>query len=358
MVKKILVDGIMHLGDIMISASVFPILRKHYPSAEIVFLTIANLAPAAALIEGVDRVIPYEYKSGGGVKGVWVMARKLRKEHFDIGISLDPRERVTLMKWLAGIPLRVTLEEALGWQLKWERWFYHQDISLAGWNVRERLMAESFQEAMRRFCHDDGDMFLFPKFKPSSLSVKCKVDNLLTKAKQKGHTERCIALCVSTSGDNRCKDWPVGRFAELADRLAEDGAQLIFTGIKEHQERIEKIVGEMSHPEAVLNVAGQTSLVELVELFRQVDMLISLDTGTAHFAALAGCGVLTIFSFNSPEVYGAAARFSRTVSAKVPCSGKYVCKGPGVCDKDDCYRLITVDMVYDSAKELLAEIKR
>lgn len=357
MVKKILVDGIMHLGDIMISASVFPILRKHYPDAEIVYLTVAKLASAAALIDGVDRVIPYEYKSGGGVKGVWNMARKLRKEHFDIGISLDPRERVTLMKWLAGIPLRVTLEEALGWQLKWERWFYHQDISLAGWNVRERLMAESFQEAMRRFCHDDDKTFVFPKFKDSPAEVKRKVNGLLMGTTPKVSGDIRVAFCVSTSGDNRKKDWPVERFAELADRLAEDGAQLIFTGIKEHQERIEKIIEEMRYPEAVINVAGQTGLIELVELFRQVDLLISLDTGTAHFAALAGCGVLTIFSFNSPEVYGAAAKFSRMVSAHVPCSGKYVCEKPGLCDKDDCYRLITVDMVYGAAKTLLSEIR-
>jgi len=29
--KKIFVDGIMHLGDMIMSASVFPILKKHIP---------------------------------------------------------------------------------------------------------------------------------------------------------------------------------------------------------------------------------------------------------------------------------------------------------------------------------------
>ena len=64
----------MHLGDIMIAASVFPVLKKHHPDAEITFLTQAPLASAAELIDGIDRVIPYEYKSGGGVLGVWEMA--------------------------------------------------------------------------------------------------------------------------------------------------------------------------------------------------------------------------------------------------------------------------------------------
>lgn len=52
-----------------------------------------------------------------------------------------------------------------------------------------------------------------------------------------------VALCVSTTGDKIKKDWPAECFAELADRLIEDGVQLIFTGVNEHQEKIRKIVG-------------------------------------------------------------------------------------------------------------------
>ena len=53
---KILVDGLMHVGDILISSSVFPVLKKAYPDAKITYLTYGNLCAAAQMIEGVDDV--------------------------------------------------------------------------------------------------------------------------------------------------------------------------------------------------------------------------------------------------------------------------------------------------------------
>ena len=102
---KILVDGLMHVGDILIASSVLPVLKKAYPESRITYLTYGNLCAAAQMLEGVDDVYAYDYKSGGGfLQGIRV-ARELRKRHYDIGISLDPRERITLIKWGARIPV-------------------------------------------------------------------------------------------------------------------------------------------------------------------------------------------------------------------------------------------------------------
>ncbi|MBR3624275.1 MAG: glycosyltransferase family 9 protein [Selenomonadaceae bacterium] len=347
---KIFVDGIMHLGDMMIASSVFPVIKKKYPEAEVHFLVMESLAPAAELIEGVDKVIPYAYKSGGGVKGVFQMANMLRKEKYDIGISVDPRERVTLMKWLAGIPVRVTVEEALGWKLGWERLFYHTDVSLNGWDVRNRLMSESFHEAMRRYFGIKDEGFIYPTLKPSSEKAVARAKELFSPLKSK---RGVISFCVVTSGDNRRKDWPAERFAELSNRLIKKGYGLVFTGIAEHNEVIAKIIEGVEDKTAVLNIAGKTNLEELVAVFRASKLFITLDTGSAHLAAVAGAKVLTIFSFNSPEIYGAAGKYTKSVSAHVPCSGKYRCFDRKTCDKDDCFALVTVDMVESAADELL-----
>lgn len=350
MVKKIFVDGIMHLGDMMIASSVFPVLRREYPKAEIHFLVTENLAAAASLIEGVDVVIPYAYKSGGGVKGVFKMAKKLKAEKYDIGISVDPRERVTLMKWLAEIPIRVTLEEALGWKLGWERLFYTTDVSLAGWDVKNKLMSESFQVAMRRYLGVKDEEFLYPTLKPSSDAAIAKATELLSPLKE---TRGVISFCVVTSGDNRRKDWPAKRFAELCNLFVKEGYGVVFTGISEHTSVIEEIIKDISDKNSALNIGGKTNIEELVAVFRASELFITLDTGSAHLAAAAGVRTLTIFSFNSPEIYGAAGKYTKTVSANVPCAGKYRCFDRKNCQKDDCFMKITVDMVKNAADELL-----
>lgn len=35
---KIFIDGIMHLGDMIMSSSVIPVLKKAYPDSEIIYL--------------------------------------------------------------------------------------------------------------------------------------------------------------------------------------------------------------------------------------------------------------------------------------------------------------------------------
>lgn len=51
------------------------------------------------------------------------MGKVLRNYNFDIGISLDSHERVTLMEWFAHIPIRISMEQALVWKLGWESGF-------------------------------------------------------------------------------------------------------------------------------------------------------------------------------------------------------------------------------------------
>ena len=70
-------------------------------------------------------------------------------------------------------------------------------------------------------------------------------------------------------------------------------------------------------------------------------------------AAAAGWPVVTIFTFNSPEVYGAAVEPSRAVCLHVPCSGKAVCRRPGECRNSFCLDGITVEQVFQAATEIL-----
>ncbi len=339
---KIFLDGIMHLGDILMTASVFPVLRQHFPGAEIHYLVQAPLAPAAALLEGVDRVIPYAYKSGGGSLDVYRFGRKLAREGYSLGISLDPRERVTLMKWFARIPVRISMERALGWELGWERYFYTHDLKFRDpWDYREHRVGESFQRLLRDYLGDPDTAFVPPAIRPSTAAEKEAAAALLAGIRA---YRRKIAFCVETT--TRTKDWPTGKFAATADWLAETyGAAIVMTGTADHEGRIAEIIRQMKHPEAVLDAAGRTSLPVLAALLRQMDLLLTLDTGTAHIAAVAGCPVVTIFTHNSPEIYRAAAPVSRAVSGHVPCSGKHVCMGPSRCVKRDCVDCISTDMV-------------
>ena len=152
-------------------------------------------------------------------------------------------------------------------------------MSLKGWDVKNRLMSESFQEAMRRYLGIKNEEFLYPTLKPSSNTANEKADKLLYPLKGK---RGVISFCVSTSGDNRRKDWPPERFAGLSNILISEGYGLVFTGISEHTSVIEQILNDISDKTAALNIAGQTNIEELVAVFRKTKLFITLDTGLKH----------------------------------------------------------------------------
>lgn len=348
--KNIFIDGIMHMGDMIMTASVMPVLRKHCPDAHITYLCSANLAFVANLLEGLDEVIPYSYHSKGGYMDVYRLGKKLEKRHFDLGISLDPRERVTLMKWFAHIPERISLEQALGWKLGWERLFYTRDLALPkGWSYQDHSMAASFQQLMREFFNDPATDFDPVRLKPAPAEDQEWAAQLLQKQQPRG---KKIALCVQTT--SRTKDWPVEKFSAICDWLVGTyDATLFLTGIPSHEERGEAILQGMKHREKMVDLIGVTTFTQLVGLLEKMDLLLSLDTGTAHIGAAAGCPVVTIFTHNSPVIYRAPGYHCETVSAHVPCSGKHVCIGPTRCKKTDCVDGVTLAMVQEKVKKIL-----
>lgn len=350
--QNIFIDGIMHMGDMIMTASVMPVLRKHCPEAKITYLCSAKLAFVAEMLEGIDEVLPYSYKSKGGYMDVYHWGKRLEQNHYDLGISLDPRERVTLMKWFANMPERISLEQALGWKLGWEKWLYTKDLALPdGWHYQDHSMAASFQQLMRSFFHDPETRFERPRFRQPKPEEQQWVQEQLKTFPTRG---KKIALCVETT--TKTKDWPVEKFSQLCDQLAEQyDATLVFTGIAAHKPRVQAIMAGMQHKDRAVDLAGVTSFPQLAALLSSMDLLVSLDTGTAHIGAAAGCPVVTIFTHNSPIIYQAPAEHSVGVSGHLPCSGKHVCIGPSRCSKTDCVDVITVPMVAEAIEQIFKE---
>jgi heptosyltransferase-2 len=103
-----------------------------------------------------------------------------------------------------------------------------------------------------------------------------------------------IALNAGAT-NSRAKRWPEDRFAALADQLTDRiGARIVFIGAASEREGAERIIRQMKRREAI-NLAGETSLSQLIGALDACDLLISNDTGPAHIAAALGRPTLTIF---------------------------------------------------------------
>ena len=103
----------------------------------------------------------------------------------------------------------------------------------------------------------------------------------------------------------------------------------------------------------VVNVAGKTTLSEVIALIKHATLMITNDTGPMHLAFSTGVPVVCLFGPCAPEQYGMSAQ-AHVLYKKVycsPCVHEFEappCKGNNVC-----MQMITPDEVFEKAKALI-----
>lgn len=155
--------------------------------------------------------------------------------------------------------------------------------------------------------------------------------------------EYVVFVPGSAQGD---KCWPVKRFAALAKKISSKfDLPILAVGTKSESSIVEAIQNLTDVP--VVNLAGQTSLGELVALLKTAKLVVSNDTGPGHIAAALGAHLVMIFGRSNPARV-APYRRSNCIAAIEPNSRGFK------ADSDDSkhsIKNITVDEVYQKVCE-------
>lgn len=150
--RNILVDAMMHLGDLIHATSVIPLLKELYPGCKVSFLVEPGLVGLFENIDGVEYVIPYSYKSKGDYLAVFKMGKKLKKYNFDLSISLDPRTRLAAMMWIANIPTRVGSRSIFWNESGIERFFFYRLCRMGRLCLQRTSCSRKFSKTNKIIC--------------------------------------------------------------------------------------------------------------------------------------------------------------------------------------------------------------
>lgn len=108
------------------------------------------------------------------------------------------------------------------------------------------------------------------------------------------------------SGATR-KNWPLDRFAALADRLHERGLRPVWS-LGPLEERVRAVAGCRPCLPAV-------TVRELAAFLAQVDLFIGNDSGPGHLAAAVGTRTLSLFGPTDPVLWRPRSRLGRVLQA-------------------------------------------
>jgi ADP-heptose:LPS heptosyltransferase len=194
-----------------------------------------------------------------------------------------------------------------------------------------------------------------PAYSPSDADV-ANVTNMLSE-RFRGQTWTRLVLINANAGDLLpIRRWSNDRYVELAQRLLEHdpGICIALTGAPGEREGAEALAARMAS-ERCVSVAGYTTLTELFALYGLSDVMITNDSGPAHYATLTPIDVVTLFGPESPEVFGARTERSHLMWAGLACSPCVNAFNQRVtaCRNNLCMQAITVDQVFERVKEVL-----
>jgi lipopolysaccharide heptosyltransferase II len=160
--------------------------------------------------------------------------------------------------------------------------------------------------------------------------------------------EKPLIACHISSNNGQSKRWPIPYWAILIDKLIRvQNAQVVLTGASEDTPLIENVTRQMQ--EQAVNLAGKTSLPQLVALLKRANLVISGDSGPMHIAAAVGTPLIAIHGPTDPALSGPVSPIATILRSDIWCSPCYNAK-----DSADCRFFTTQCMKNISPAQVLA----
>src|SRR6266581_4037099 len=110
----------------------------------------------------------------------------------------------------------------------------------------------------------------------------------------------------------------------------------------------------------VIRLAGKTTLRHLLVLYARSEILVTNDSGPAHFASLTPIRVVTLFGPETPALFAARSPNATALWAGIacsPCVNAYNNR-QSICRDNLCMQAITVDDVFKEVTRIYDSLKR
>ena len=336
---SLLVRATNWLGDAVMTTPALAGVREGFPDARIVLLAKPLVAELFRHHPDVDEVIVYERPGRHeGILGRLRMGAELRRRRFDGALLLQNAFDAALLAFLARIP------ERAGYPTDGRRLLLSLPVPLPR-DILERHEVEYY------LCLLDG--LGIPRPVPAALKLAVtgeEKEAMATRLASLG-IERGAPIVTINPGATygSAKRWYPDRFAAVSDALsAEWGAAVVVVGSAAEAPLAGEI--EAAARIGVVNLAGKTTVREIMALLSLSSFLVTNDSGPMHIGAALGVPLVAIFGPTDWRRTSPWSSLAKVVRVEIDCSPCRL----RVCDRGhECMLGVTPGMVVDAARQLL-----
>lgn len=334
--RRLLVRGVNWLGDAVMVTPALARLREALPNTHLTLLTPAKLADLWQHHPAVDAVMVFPTEHT-----LFQVAREVRARNFDAGLVLPNSPRSALELWLARIPRRI------GGAAPWRNALLTEVVAprpgampMPKRSDREirRLTAAAAPPSppavavppavaahqLHHYLHLAAALGANPAPLAPHLGV-VPAELAAVRARFDLPSSRSWLGLNPGAEYGPAKRWPKEQFAAVARAVAAWPAWgVVLFGGTGDVALASEIESAIRLPGVeVRNLAGRTSLRELLAALALCQVVVTNDTGPMHLAAAVGAPVIALFGSTSPELTGPGLPGDprhRVVRMKVPCA--------------------------------------
>ena len=289
--------------------------------------------------------------------------RRMRREKFDAAVDMEFFARSSaLFTYLSGARLRVGFHSHAGegpyrGDLMTHRLIYnpHFHTSQIFLSMVEALNHPG--EKIPAIAVEPAPLskMELPVFTPEPAEV-AEVSRLISELTGASEVRPLVLLNANCSDLLPLRQWDRENYVVLARRLLErfPDVRIAFTGAPDEAREIDELLAQIGSDRAVC-LAGKTSLRELLVAYSLSELLVTNDSGPAHFATLTPIDVITLFGPETPKLFGSTSPRAHVVWSGIfcsPCVSAYN-NSLSTCTDNVCMKMITVDEVFAKATEVL-----
>lgn len=344
-VGRILISNPAHLGDVVISSSIVPLLKTKFPNSVIYFLVGNWSRKVAESISGVDEILCYRHwKLNRDSIPRWrkfliyladckILLSQLRNKEIDLAIDLYPYYPNSSLLLFFG-----KVKSRLGFTTGGFEFLYTKAVPFV---IKDQHVVTSYISLLKEIGINNVQG---SELKPSL--------SLTYPPQEKIPSDEPTVIIHPGSGDEK-KLWPLEKWIDLIISLADaiPGLKIILTGSSPQEQHIASEL--LKYAKNVENLAGKQSWKEFCFTVSQANLLIGVDSVAGHVASAYSVPVVIVAAgMSNVNHWKPIGETVEVLTMVLPCAPCYNGKG---CVEMKCIRDISVQNVLNKVQSILAK---
>jgi ADP-heptose:LPS heptosyltransferase len=296
------------VGNAVLLLPVLTAVRRRFPDARFVFVTLRGSEAILAANGSVDEVIPIDV--GGPfrfLRSAFDAVRRLRRLSPDLALDFEQFCRLSALVGAAS-----GARQRIGFRTPGQARaaLYHAIVPYRD----DRHMSETFGDIAR------AAGVVIDRYRPERITIS-DADRAAARALLPGDRKSLLVGMHPGSGDNFIgRRWPAESFGRLAQALVADyGATVVFTGSDGERSIVRDVLAAAPGLPAI-DLTGKTPPLVLAAVIDACDVFFANDTGPAHVAAAMGVKLFAFYGPNTPSLYGPVSDNATVFYEALPCS--------------------------------------